>query len=52
MTHQDSQELRAYLDQRFDGIDKHLERQDIDFNNTTKNLLLTIQDATDADLWR
>jgi hypothetical protein len=60
MTPQENQELKTYLEQqfgeirerftavdrRFDGIDQHLERQDIDFNNTTKNLLLTIQDAT------
>jgi hypothetical protein len=67
MTHQESQELKTYLEQRFDGVDKrldrvdqrldgidgrlagidtHLGRQDIDFNKTTKNLLLTIQDAT------
>jgi uncharacterized protein (DUF885 family) len=60
MTHQDSQELKAYLDQRFDGIDNrlhgidgrlagidvHLDRQDIDFSKTTMNLLRTIDDAT------
>jgi len=81
MTHQESQELKTYLEQqfgdvrerfanvdkRFDGIDgrldgidgrldgidgrlagidTHLDRQDIDFNKTTMNLLRTIDDAT------
>jgi hypothetical protein len=74
MTHQESQDLKSYLEQQFSqvreqfanvdkrfdgvdgrldgidgrlaGIDTHLDRQDIDFNNTTMNLLLTIQDAT------
>jgi uncharacterized protein YicC (UPF0701 family) len=53
MTNQEGQELKTYLEQRFDGIDKrldridtHLDRQDIDFNNTTMNLLRTIDDAT------
>jgi chromosome segregation ATPase len=36
----------AGIDTRLAGIDTHLDRQDIDFNQTTKNLLLTIQDAT------
>jgi hypothetical protein len=74
MTHQESQDLKSYLEQqfgevrerfanvdkRFDGIDgrlagidgrlagidTHLDRQDIDFNKTTMNLLRTINDAT------
>jgi len=40
------------MDQRFDGvnqrldkIDVHLDRQDADFNGTTKNLLLTTEEA-------
>jgi hypothetical protein len=40
------------MDRRFDGvdgrlagIDTHLDRQDIDFNKTTMNLLRTIDDA-------
>ena len=36
----------AGVDQRLAGIDTHLDRQDIDFNNTTMNLLRTIDDAT------
>jgi hypothetical protein len=31
------------LDGRLGGIDQHLDRQDIDFNNTTMNLLRTIE---------
>ena len=33
------------IDGRLAGIDTHLDRQDIDFNGTTMNLLRTIEDA-------
>ena len=58
MTRKEREELQVYfdekfrgVDQRLDGIDAHLDRQDAALEQTTLNLLLTI-DAESAKVRR